>query len=331
MKHKRLLIEEREQIALLLTKGHSYREIGLQIKRSHTTILREVQLSGRTREGYTALHAQQLAKKRNLLSGRKKIVDTHPELFTDVFERLFKKWSPRQISEDLKKSFPDEPWSWISHETIYRYVYAFPRGVLKKTMISYLRHKKRLRGGRGKMKLRKQVIEDPTSISERPKEANDRRVPGHWEGDLIMGKGNKSALGTLVERTSRMVFLVPMKVKVSKTVVENFSDIFAEIAPEIKKSLTYDRGTEMAEHKYFTEKTGIPVYFADPHAPWQRGSCENTNMLVRDFFPSGTDFNEVSKEKIKQVQDWLNERPRQTLGWETPKKTFYKNLGATEV
>src|ERR1700676_1602009 len=159
MKHKRLSVEEREQIALLLVQKKGYREIGRKLRRSHTTIIREVQLSHRKRKAYTALHAQKLAVGRNLLSGRKRFVDTHPELFTDVFERLFKKWSPRQISQDLKREYPDEPWAWISHETIYRYIYAFPRGVLKKTMINYLRHKKRLRGGRGKMKLRKQVIE----------------------------------------------------------------------------------------------------------------------------------------------------------------------------
>jgi IS30 family transposase len=331
MKHKRLSVEEREQIALLLVQKKGYREIGRKLRRSHTTIIREVRLSHRKRKAYTALHAQKLAVRRNLLSGRKRFVDTHPELFTDVFERLFKKWSPRQISQDLKREYPDEPWAWISHETIYRYIYAFPRGVLKKTMINYLRHKKRLRGGRGKMKLRKQVIEDPISIKERPAEVKDRRVPGHWEGDLIVGKGNKSAIGTLVERTSRMVFLVPLKAKTARTVADAFSDVFEEIAPEIRKTLTYDRGTEMAEHKYFTEKTGMPVYFADPHAPWQRGSCENTNMLIRDFFPKGTDFTKVPLEKLKQVQDWLNERPRQTLGWKTPKTVFYESIGATKV
>ena len=180
------------------------------------------------------------------------------------------------------------------------------------------------------MKLRKQVLEDPVSIRERPEEVEDRKVPGHWEGDLIMGKGNKSAIGTLVERTSRMVFLVPLKAKNAKTVADAFSDVFEELAPEIKKSMTYDRGTEMAEHKYFTKKTGVPVYFADPHAPWQRGSCENTNMLIRGFFPRGMDFRDIPNEKIKQVQDWLNERPRQTLGWKTPKEVFYKLIGATE-
>jgi IS30 family transposase len=331
MKHKRLNIEEREHIAIFIAKGKSYRHIGRILGRSHTTIIREVNLIGKKRKNYRAIAAQKLAEKRNLLSGRKKLVDTMPEVFIEVFERLFKKWSPRQVSEDIKRAHPDEPWTWISHETIYRYVYAFPRGQLKKAMISYLRHKKRLRGGRGKLKMRKQVLEDPTPISQRPEEVKDRKVPGHWEGDLIVGKGNKSAIGTLVERTSRMVFIVPLKAKTAKTVAESFSDVFEEIAPEMKKSLTYDRGTEMAEHKWFSTKTGIPVFFADPHAPWQRGSCENTNMLVRDFFPRGTDFTKVPLERLKEVQNWLNERPRQTLGWKTPKEVFYHLIGATDV
>lgn len=332
MKHKRLQVEEREAIAISLAKGYSYRLIGKEIGRHHSTIGREVKRSSRIRERYRALQAQKEAEKRNLLSGRKKFIETRPELFKEVFVRLFNYWSPKQISMRLKKEHPDEPWEWISHETIYRHIYAFPRGQLKKAMVSYLRQKKRLRGGRGKVKLRKQVIQDFMPISERPKEVEERKVAGHWEGDLIEGKGKKHAIGTLVERTSRMVFLVPLKGKKSKTVAESFSEVFEEIAPELKKSLTYDRGTEMARHKLFSEKTGMPVYFADPHAPWQRGSCENTNMLLRDFFPKGTDLSEVSEEKIKWVQNCLNDRPRETLGWRTPREVFYELIsGATEM
>ncbi|HEX2579318.1 MAG TPA: helix-turn-helix domain-containing protein, partial [Rhabdochlamydiaceae bacterium] len=167
MRHKRLSIEERERIAIGIAKGKSYRHIGKVLNRSHTTIVREVKLTGKKRRSYRAIAAQKLAEKRNLLSGRKKLVDTMPEVFIEVFERLFKKWSPRQVSEDIKRAHSDEPWTWIPHETIYRYVYAFPRGQLKKAMISFLRHKKMLRGGRGKMKMRKQIIDDPTPISQR--------------------------------------------------------------------------------------------------------------------------------------------------------------------
>lgn len=332
MKHKRLQVDERESIALLLTKGCSYRIIGKELGRHHSTIIREVHRSSGSRDAYRALKAQRQAEERNLYSGRKAFIDTRPELFKEVFGRLFKYWSPKQISMALKQEHPDEPWEWISHETIYRHIYAFPRGQLKKAIVSYLRQKKRLRGGRGKVKLRKQVIKDFLPIRERPKEVEGRKVPGHWEGDLIIGKGSKSAIGTLIERKSRMVFLVALKAKNAKTVAESFSDIFEEIAPELKKSLTYDRGTEMAEHKEFTKRTGMPVYFADPHSPWQRGSCENANMLLRDFFPKGTDLSKVSREKIKWVENCLNERPRETLGWKTPKEIFYSSIsGATEM
>lgn len=328
MKHKRLSLEEREEIRLHLSQKTSYREIGRKLNRSHSTILREVKRFGK--ESYKACEAHKKAQRRNLLSGRKRILETRPEIFKEIFERLFRHWSPKQISQQLKQEYPNEPWMWISHETIYRYIYAFPRGELKKVIIHFLRQKKRLRGGRGKVHLKKQVIEGGLSIHERPKEVHDRAVPGHWEGDLIVGKNCKSAIGTLVERTSRMVFLVHLRAKNSKTVTEAFSEIFEEVSEEMKKSLTYDRGTEMAEHKAFTDKTGIPVYFADPYSPWQRGSCENTNMLIRDFFPRGTDFSKVSIEELKRVQDLLNERPRQTLGWKTPREVFNSLIGATE-
>lgn len=329
MKHKRLSLEEREEIKVSLSHGLSFRCVAKKLGRSHSTITREVQRFGKGRDGYSAVKAEKKAKERNLNSGRKKLIYTNPDLFQEVFSRLFDYWSPQQISENLKNSFPDEPWMWISHETIYKHVYAFPRGQLKKVMISFLRQKKRLRGGKGKSSMRRQVIPDPIPLSERPKEALDRQVPGHWEGDLVMGKGNKSAIGTLVERKTRMVFLVPLRAKNAKTVADSFAEIFNEISPEIKKSLAYDRGTEMAEHKTFTASTGIPVYFADPHAPWQRGSCENTNGLIRDFFPKGTDFHKVSKEELKKVQNLLNDRPRKTLDWKTPREMFYESLGAT--
>lgn len=331
MQHSRLCVQERENIALLLNQGISYRAIGREIGRHHSTILRELIRSQCRRKDYRAMAAQEMADNRNLRSGRKSFIDTKPELFKEVFDRLFKYWSPKQISMALKKEHPDEPWYWISHETIYQHIYAFPRGELKRAMVSFLRQKKRLRGGRGKVKLKKQVIKDFVPIAERPEEVEGRQVPGHWEGDLIIGKGNKSAMGTLVERKSRMVFLVPLKARKAKTVAESFSEIFEELSPELTKSLTYDRGTEMAGHKYFTKRTGMPVYFADPHSPWQRGSCENTNMLLRDFFPKGTDLSEVSVERIKYVQNCLNERPRETLGWKTPKEVFYESISGATV
>lgn len=220
---------------------------------------------------------------------------------------------------------------WISHETIYRYIYAFPRGELRTLFTSYLRSKRRLRKDRSHIHAQRGQIPDAVSIKDRPLEIEDRQVPGHWEGDLIIGKNHKSAIGTLVERTTRLVILIPIKGnKDAKTVREAFSDIFQEIEPSMRLSMTYDRGLEMAEHKRLTEETGVNVYFADPRSPWQRGTNENTNGLIRQYFPKGTDFSKISEEEIKFAQEELNNRPRKVLDWETPKNAFKKLVGAIE-
>jgi len=260
--------------------------------------------------------------------GRKKILDIRPEVFEEVFKRLFQKLSPEQISKKIKKEFADEPLRWISHESIYKYIYAFPRGELRKLFTSYLRTKRKLRRDRSNIHARRGQIPDATPISERPQEVDSRQVPGHWEGDLIVGKNHKSALGTLVERTTRLVILVPIRGKDAKTVREAFSEVFQEIDPNLRLSMTYDRGLEMAEHKILTKETGVKVYFADPNSPWQRGTNENTNGLIRQYFPKGTDFNKISIEEIKFAQEELNNRPRKVLDWESPKDEFKKLIGA---
>ena len=248
-----------------------------------------------------------------------------------MLKQLCLKHSPEQISKTLKKENYNEPVKWISHESIYRYIYAFPRGELRKIFTGFLRCKRRLRKDRSKIHSRRGQIPDATPISERPKEVEDRIVPGHWEGDLIIGKNHKSALGTLVERTTRLVILIPIKGKKdAKTVREAFAEVFNEIDPEVRLSMTYDRGTEMAEHKLLTEETGVKVYFADPSLPGPRGTNENTNGLIRQYFPKKTDFSKVTLEEIKFAQDELNGRPRKVLDWETPKKAFQKLIGALE-
>lgn len=239
-------------------------------------------------------------------------------------KRLFDHLSPEQISASIKKDFLDDPLMRISHESIYRYIYAIPRGELKKLLSSHLRRRRKLRKSRSDCHERRGQIPDAVPISERPLEVNDRAVPGHWEGDLMIGKGHKSALGTLVERTTRMLFLVKIAAKKATHVREAFADVFQNIDPHLAKSLTYDRGHEMAEHKYFTEATGMPVYFCDPSSPWQRGTNENTNGLLRQYFPKGTDFNKVTAEELKRVQDQLNRRPRKVLNWECPYEAFTK-------
>ena len=323
MSYKKLSIEEREAIHALVNQGMSNRAIGRELNRSHSTISRELKRCG-SKYNYSPTRANNQARKNFANRGRKKLLYSKPEAIEEMWGRLIKKYSPEQISKSLKAEYPEEPWKWISHETTYRYIYALPRGELKKLVISRLRQKKRLRKNRKNLSEKRGSIPDAASISERPKEVDDRRMPGHWEGDLIIGKNHKTALGTLVERTTRMVFLVPVKGRDAKSVREAFSDIFSDIDPEMRKTLTYDRGHEMSEHKEFTQHTGMPVYFCDPNSPWQRGTNENTNGLIRQYFPKGTDFSKVSLEEIKDAQNELNARPRKVLNWDNPLNAFNK-------
>jgi len=331
MKYKRLTLEEREQIHALVNQGMTNREISLALNRSHTTISRELKRCG-TKFEYSPSKADKKARKSDSLRGRKQIVDDRPEILGEVLRRIVLRNSPEQISEAFKKESPDDPKKWISHESIYKYIYAFPRGELRKLFTGFLRSQRKLRKDRSNIHSRRGGIQDATPISERPKEVEDRQVPGHWEGDLIIGKNHKSALGTLVERTTRYVILVPIPGKKdAKSVREAFSEVLHEIDPSIRLSMTYDRGLEMAEHKILTEETGVKVYFADPSSPWQRGTNENTNGLIRQYFPKKTDFTKVTLEEIKFAQNQLNERPRKVLDWETPKKEFKKLVGAIET
>lgn len=330
MSYKRLTLEERERIHALLNQGKSNREIAVDLNRSHTTISRELKRCG-TKYEYSPSKAQKQANKNAPERGRKRILDIRPEVFKEVFKRLFERNSPEQISKSFKKEYADEPLKWISHETIYRYIYAFPRGELRKVFTSFLRSQRRLRRNRSSSHAKRGQIPDAISIKERPEEVDKRIVPGHWEGDLIIGKNHKSALGTLVERKTRLVILVPIKGKDAKSVKDSFSEVFQEIDPSLRLSMTYDRGLEMAEHKALTKETGVKVYFADPSSPWQRGTNENTNGLIRQYFPKGTDFSKVSLEEIKFAQHQLNNRPRKVLDWETPFKEFRKLVGALET
>ena len=211
---------------------------------------------------------------------------------------------------------------YASHETIYTYIYILPRGRLRKELISYLRQGKRGRQRRKRDTDERGKIPNMISIHERPRETAKRTIPGHWESDLIVGTGNRSAVGTIVERTTRMTIIVPLKKKDAVSVRKAFVRVVKRLPQEAFRSITHDRGTEMHQHELFTRDTNVQVYFADPHAPWQRGTNENTNGLIRQFFPKKTDFNTVSTKELKRVQRLLNERPRETLGWRTPKEVF---------
>jgi len=220
----------------------------------------------------------------------------------------------------LKRIYPTDISMHVSHETIYQYLYVLPRGELKRELIAYLRqhHSYRHKQVQGKPRGHQGRIPDMVSIEERPLEVADRSVPGHWEGDIILGKGRSSALGTLVERTTRTVLLVRLKNKKAPSVRKAFARAIRTLPTHMKKSLTYDRGWEMAEHKQFTFDTDMQVYFAHPKSPWERGTNENTNGLIRQFFPKGTDFTKVPYHRIKRAEFLLNTRPRKVLDWKTP-------------
>jgi len=321
--YKRLNDLEREEISRMLSQKCSFRSIAKVLNRNVSTISREIKAGGCNKYTYRAVKAQGRARRN---SSKRKVgkykLNDNPKLWIYIYRKLKKKWSPKQIAEELKMDYPLDMTMRISPEAIYTYVYVLPRGSLKKELTSCLRqsHKRRHKQSRGTQNTRK--IEDMLSIEERPKEVEDRIIPGHWEGDLIIGKNNRSALGTLVERTSRTTILIPVKSREAEVVAKAFAKDVKKLPQQMKLSMTYDQGREMARHKLFTNITGVKVYFAHPRSPWERGTNENTNGLIRQFFPKGTDFNKVSRYEVKKVQDLLNGRPRQSLGFRKPYEVF---------
>ena len=236
---------------------------------------------------------------------------------------LEKLWSPQQISEHLRTDFGDDETMQISHETIYKSIYVQGRGELRRELARCLRTGRVKRKPHGNMSTNRRMIPDIIMISQRPAEVEDRAVPGHWEGDLIMGRDNKSAIGTLVERSTRFVMLLHLPVDHTAASVRNaMTKEIKKLPHALRKSITWDQGPELAEHVQFTIDTGVNVYFCDPHSPWQRGSNENTNGLLRQYFPKGTDLSVHNVKKLRQVARSLNGRPRETLGWKTPTEKF---------
>jgi IS30 family transposase len=235
-------------------------------------------------------------------------------------EKLRKRWSPREIVKRIAVEYPDDMTMRISHEAIYRYIYVLPRGSLKTTLVTALRQARayrRKRKSRNHQETRGKIVER-LSIEERPPEVAARAIPGHWEGDLILSRHQRTALGTLVERTTRYTILVPLNAQDATSVRNAYAKALRSLPREITKTLTYDQGKEMSEHKQFTIDTGITIYFAHPGSPWERGTNENTNGLLRQYFPKGTAFNKVSTREIKRVQRELNDRPRAVLHWQKP-------------
>jgi IS30 family transposase len=328
MSYTRLTPAEREEISRGFAQGKSQNQIARELERQPSTICRELSRLRYNPVSYRATFAHDIAlRRRNHRHGTAKLLQ-HEPLRRYVIEHLRLCWSPQQIAESLKREYPEHMEMQVSPESIYTYVYCLARGSLKKELVSYLRQKRVHRGPRGRTHaVRKATrIADLTSIHERPKEVEDRIIPGHWEGDLIIGARHATALGTLVERTTRTVILVPLKAKDAESVAEAFARELEALPEQMKLTLTYDRGSEMSKHMLFTAQTNMKVYFADPHSPWQRGTNENTNGLIRQFFPKGMSFRNVTREEIKYVQDLLNGRPRQSLGYQTPYERFSQLL-----
>lgn len=242
-----------------------------------------------------------------------------------VLIHLKRRWSPEEIVKRLKEEYPCDMAMRISHEAIYQYIYVLPRGALKRTLIQALRQERRYRRKKGAHTKNEEMrgkIADMMSIEERPREVADRTIPGHWEGDLIMGRYKRTALGTLVERTTRKTILVPLKAKDAAHVRKAYARELRALPKNLARTLTYDQGKEMSQHKQFTIDTDIQVYFAHPGSPWERGTNENTNGLIRQYFPKGTDFSKVSARTIKRVERELNDRPRKVLSYQKPDEVF---------
>lgn len=316
-----LSLAEREEISRGLVAGHSMRSIATQLGRSPSTISREIERNGGCRK-YRASQAEQNAWDRALRPKDCKLV-LNRDLSKVIGLKLKRKWSPQQIAGWLKDQNPDDEFNQVSHETIYRSLFIQARGALKKELQEYLRSKRTIR--RANKSSLKGIglgnMPGAVSIRERPASVEDRAVPGHWEGDLIEGK-NKTFIATLVERHTRYVMLVKVKDKRTDTVISALIKQAHKLPRELYKSLTWDRGSEITDHQRFTLETNIKVYLCDPQSPWQRGSNENTNRLLRDYFPKGTDLSVHSQRKLDWVARELNERPRKTLKYKTPADRF---------
>lgn len=319
----RLSLDERFRIERACRHDRPLREVARRLGRPASTVCREVVRNG-GREEYLAWRAHRMASERARRPRPLKLV-ARPELAEVVSEGLRRCWSPQQIAGRLRHGHPDDPRWWVSHETIYRSLYLQGRGGLERELLDALRSGRTRRRPKGRNPRKtNNGIKDMVMISERPAEIEDRAVPGHWEGDLIIGtREGSSQIGTLLERTSRFLMLVHLPDNRSAVTVKNAIAAKIRRLPDATfRTLTWDQGFEMRQHAAFTVDTGVQVYFCDPHSPWQRGAVENVNGLLRQYFPRGSDFSLLSEADLDLVADELNERPRKTLGYRTPAEAF---------
>jgi len=323
-----MTLAEREEISRGVFAGQSLRSIAASLGRAPSTVSREVRRNGGRRR-YRASKAEQAAWHRAHRAKTCKLVQNRA-LARIVAEKLQLQWAPRQIAGWLKRTYPDDESYQVSHETIYRTLFIQARGALKKELLQHLRRTRAMRRSRHHTQKTDQHgrITNAVSIRERPAEVEDRAVPGHWEGDLLFGSNN-SQIATLVERHTRLVMLVRVPSKDTKTVINALIKQAHKLPRELYKSLTWDRGKEMADHQRFTLATDIKVYFCDPQSPWQRGSNENTNGLLRQYFPKGMDLSNVHQNRLNAVARRLNERPRETLQFYSPAEKFSECVAST--
>jgi transposase, IS30 family len=322
-----LLLAEREEISRGLVEGRSFTAIADGLGRAPSTVSREVAANG-GRSEYRAWTAEHRAGEQARRPRAAKLACAR--LARVVGEMLEQRWSPQQIARRLKREYPDEPEMWVSHETIYQSLFVQGRGSLRKELHRCLRSGRATRRPRNRRANGAGHIPNMVMISERPAEVEDRAVPGHWEGDLIMGSSNRSAIGTLVERNTRYVELLHLpNGHTAAEVRDAMTAKICQLPEHLRRSVTWDQGTEMSQHVEFTVETGVQIYFCDPHSPWQRGSNENTNGLLRQYFPKGTDLSVHTAEHLDAVAAQLNGRPRQTLDWMKPSEKLAELIAAT--
>lgn len=322
-KNSKLTHKERVQIQTLLNENRTKAYIAKTLKRARSTISREVNKWG---DNYDADLAQWNAEEEYINKRNLDKISTYSLLRFFVYKGLLSNWTPEQISGRLKELYPNDPIMSISHEAIYKHIYTRPQASLNKKLIKLLVRKKTRRRPIKKRRGGGSKIINQTSIDSRPKHIELRQEVGHWEGDLVIGKNHKSAIGTIVERKSRFTIIIKLKSKKAEEVAKMFSKKLNQLNPLFKKTMTYDNGIEMARHEKITQKTGVKIYFAHPYSSWERGTNENTNGLIRRFLPKGTDFNLISKKQLMIIQEKLNNRPRKIIGFKTPKEIMNSEL-----
>jgi IS30 family transposase len=320
-KHRRLTQKERVQIETLLNENKTKSYIAKVLGRSRSTITREVNKWVQNKEdSYDAYLAHWMAKDDYLNKRNLDKISTFSLLRFFVYKGLLSNWTPEQISGRLKELYPNDTIMSISHEAIYRHIYTRPQASLNRKLIKLLVRKKTRRRPSKKRRGTGSKILNQVSIDDRPGHIDLRKEVGHWEGDLMIGKNNKSAIGTIVERKTRFTLILKLSSKNAEEIAEIFSKMLNQLNSEFKKSMTYDNGVEMARHEKITKNTGMKIYFAHPYSSWERGTNENTNGLIRRYLPKRTDFNEISEKQLQIIQDKLNNRPRKIIGYKTPQE-----------